>query len=64
MIVAKERKKVELFHLCIAALKQIKLAASGKDHKTLLDAKTHAFFNISKFLSSAKIKTRQNDKVS
>ena len=52
VMVAKERKKVELFHLCIAALKQIKLAASGKDHKTLLDAKTHAFFNISKFLSS------------
>lgn len=49
----KGKKKVELFHLCIAALKQKKkLAASGKDHKTLLDSKTHAFFNISKFLSS------------
>ena len=35
---AKERKKAELFHLCTAAMKQIKLAASGKDHKTLLDA--------------------------
>ena len=38
VMAAKERKKAELFHLCIAAMKQIKLAASGKDHKTLLDA--------------------------
>ena len=35
---AKERKKVELFLLCTTAMKQIKLAASRKDHKTLLDA--------------------------
>ena len=38
VMAAKERKKAELFHLYIAAMKQIKLDASGKDHKTLLDA--------------------------
>ena len=37
-MVAKERKKAELFLLCTTAMKQIKQAASGKDHKTLLDA--------------------------